>query len=397
MLQSKKTLIFLLGEFLTKIVPFIFLPYFLKKLNGSEFNDMMIIMAWSSFYLIMILISADSHIIKKSIGYKKKRIDELSSVNGLTSTLIYFFVLLMYFFIEVSYIHLYGLTIGYGLALSRIVLALKQIDNNLKKYVTIQFLISGASILFSVAYFELFEPDLFARLNIFILVLILISYRLLYESFSLIKKLPKFSKIFFINSMFFGLPLLLNGVANFLRYQGDKIIIQEFVDQTTLTNYLIGAQYSTVILILVTALSRSVEIDFYKALKNNNNTAVRAFFIVFLFLFLIINFLTTIFCNYLELYIPFPGYEDSIIYFKFFVYSYSFLILSIPLVFLFYYHNKLKFYTLITLSFTFFYMIFMYICLIFNYFMMLPLLISSILQYFTLGVFIYVSNKKDKI
>jgi O-antigen/teichoic acid export membrane protein len=171
---------------------------------------------------------------------------------------------------------------------------------------------------------------------------LLMAVYYIYNTFT--NKSVKFNKKMSLNLIFFGFPILLYTLTGMLIEQSSKILIERFLSLRDLGIYNLAFQFSSIIVILNSAINMAWVPIYFKESKINENSNLFRLFSKYLFI--LISFfalLIAIFQKYVLLYLLNKSYENAEIYIPILVYVFvltnTYWILLINPIF---YSNQIK-------------------------------------------------------
>lgn len=358
--------IYVLGEVLTKAMPFLLLPYLTRKLGADGFGALSYYQALFAFFLIFLGLSQHGAVARYYYYYGKKAINMVVSsgymVNFLTATILIFcFALLK------SEIMIYVTLSAMFQSLIDVQLSLRQCQKKPISYVSIQIFYGSFNFLLTIALLEFFSEHLVEKRLLAMLfsalIVFLLSYFLFIKS---IKKPFGYSKrqyLIGIKYIFsFGLPLVLHGLSGVIRGQFDRVLIYNEFSDAELGVYSAGFQVASVLSVVIMAANKAIVPYYYEGVKNNhlNWKKIKKYFFLSFFFVPIPSLVSWLIPD--ALYVFFLG--DDFVGSKYFVFLFLFaMALNVPYLvlvnYLFYLGENVKISTASIIS-TLFYLVFLF-------------------------------------
>ncbi len=282
--------IYIFGEILTKIIPFLLLPYLTKKLGAEGFGELSYYQALVSFSLIFLGLSQHGAVARYYYFYGKKAINMIVTAGYLINVFMSL-VLIVVFSICKAKMMIYVTLLAMFQSLISVQMSLRQCQKKPVSYVTLQIFYSLLNVSFTILFFEIYSSGLVEKRLLAILlsgaVVFSISYYLHLES---VKKAFGYSKRQYLIGMryifFFGLPLFFHGLSGVIRGQFDKILIYNNFQESELGIYSVAFQLASILAILIMSVNKAIVPYFYESVKKRALTKEKIFqyfFLSFLF------------------------------------------------------------------------------------------------------------------
>ncbi|WP_157862803.1 oligosaccharide flippase family protein [Aliivibrio fischeri] len=275
---KRNSLIYLIGEVISRLIPFIMMPYLTRVLGTDGFGQVSLYLAWGSLFVICISYMQESCIVRYTFYYGKRSLHFLLMTGRIYSIVITIFFLIFSLIIKNEFfffVVLYAFT-SY---LLKVELILRQALNQVFSYIAIQLTFSLSVSIFTIGLLELFGYT--AELRVFAIIISnIISYFLaiiFFKSPIKLSRKPSFriSKLMLFYILSFASPLLINSACSFIKGQFDRIFIADLFTIEELGVYTAAFQLSSVVLLLVLAMSRTLEPYLYQRIKNNQVSFVK--------------------------------------------------------------------------------------------------------------------------
>lgn len=351
----KNSLIFAFFSFLINSINFILIPIYTKQLTVQEYGTMASITIFITVFTAIFTFGLNGAINKMYFDLSKNELEnEFITTSFITKFSLSTFILLLfvsnnglflnYVFKNIKYDPFlkYSIYIAYLNVFSVVPLSLLLVKGNALKYrilTSTYFILNTIFTLFNLLILKtgligIFKAQLIANL--------LMAVYYIYNTFT--NKSVKFNKKMSINLIFFGFPILLYTLTGMLIEQSSKILIERFLSLRDLGIYNLAFQFSSIIVILNSAINMAWVPIYFKESKINENSNLFRLFSKYLFL--LISFfalLIAIFQKYVLLYLLNKSYENAEIYIPILVYVFvltnTYWILLINPIF---YSNQIK-------------------------------------------------------
>lgn len=283
--------IYILGEILTKAMPFLLLPYLTRKLGVDGFGELSYYQAFIAFFLIFLGLSQHGAIARYYYFYGKKAINMVVTsgylINGFTA-----FVLIVIFAFFKAKMMIYVTLAAMFQSLIDVQLSLRQCQKKPIAYVIVQLFYSGLNVLLTVVLLELFSEHLVEKRLLAMLLSGLIAFLLSYYFYLRTLNQPfRYSKRQYKIGMryifFFGLPLFLHGLSGVVRGQFDRVLIYNNFSEAELGIYSAGFQVASILSVVIMAMNKAIVPYYYEWLKQKRISRVQIvkyFFLSFLFI-----------------------------------------------------------------------------------------------------------------
>jgi len=269
----KEGLIYLIGELLAKILPFLMLPYLTRKLGPDGFGELSYFMTWLALFSIFIGFSQEGAITRYYYFYGKKALNTVVKAGYLFNFIVSAILLVICWLLKAE-IMAYVVLAAMFQSLVNVQLALRQCQQQTLKYISIQFILSLFNVGATIAALEYFSQDLvvyrilaIVLANVLTFVIASVVLGDLFRPKRGLKTRQLKTSLLYIIS--FGLPLLLHQSSFFLKGQLDRLFIYEKYSKFDLGLYSAGVQIALVLPVIFMALNKAIIPHYYKGLKNN--------------------------------------------------------------------------------------------------------------------------------
>ena len=272
----KDSFIYLIGELFAKSLPFLMLPYLTRKLGPDGFGELSYYLTMLSLFAIFVGLSQDGAVTRYFYFYGKKALNTVVKAGYLFNITISFILLLGCWWFKAEIMAYIVLATMFQSFVS-VQLALRQCQKQPFKYITIQIILSLTNVVFTVAALEYFTQDLVAYRILAIVVAnfttFIIASLILGDLFKNEFKLSwNRLRLGFLYIFSFGLPLILHQSSFFIKGQLDRIFIYQQYSKSELGIYSAGVQVAAVLPIILMALNKAIVPYYYQGLKDNSLT-----------------------------------------------------------------------------------------------------------------------------
>lgn len=276
MKASSRVVLFTFFEFLNKGIPFLLLPILTRYLTPEDYGVISTFLVFTSFFAIFIGLSGHGAVDANYFRLAKKRLAKYISnvvfVLLISFSIILILILFLHQYIEDQFgIPLVWQLVALLVALSQFVtlinLTLWVIEKkpiNYGVYQTSQTLLFATLSLFTVVALEMNWIGHLTGLAIAASGFGLISIFFLYKRGYLKLKLRK---LYIKDFLMFGVPMVPHQLGDWLRTQGDKLLIVSFIGGAATGIFSVGQQLALVMLILITSLNKALYPSLYQILS----------------------------------------------------------------------------------------------------------------------------------
>lgn len=266
----KDSVIYLVGELSSKLVPFLLLPYLSRKLGVEGYGSLSYYQTFLSLFLIVVSLTQEGAISRYFYFYGKRSLNLVVNT-GYAYTTIIGSIILMGCWIAQSEILFYAALSSIFQSFLNVQLSVRQCQKKAWSYAFIQFSLTVTGAVFTVALLEYYQNDLVEKRILAILLSNLVVWFFSYFLYRKSATSKKYQFKHYQSALFyilgFGLPLILHHASFFLKGQLDRIFIYHKFSETDLGLYAMGAQLALVVSIAIQALNKAIIPYFYEALK----------------------------------------------------------------------------------------------------------------------------------
>ena len=274
----KNSSLYLAGEILSKIIPFLILPYLSRSLGSEGFGELALYQAWVALFIIFISYAQESVIIRSGFFYGRRSLKLI-----LASGYIYCFLvsacLIFISYITSNYLFIVILLCSFSHTVIKIELTVNQACGNSLRYAAIQVCSAFLSVLATFFIFEFYDSSSLSRIIAVIFSnFATLGFFLFFAKQAVPRKFRFSFRLYKISfSYFFAYcsPLLLNNFSSFFKGQFDRFLISNKFSNSELGEYSAGFQIASVFLFVCFAIFRALEPLFFSKVKSGEITVLK--------------------------------------------------------------------------------------------------------------------------
>ena len=272
----KDSTIYLIGEIISKIIPFLLIPYLSRKLGVAGYGELSYYQTYTALFVILFGLAQEGSVTRYFYFYGKNALDLIVRTGYLYTICIASLSFLICLFFK-SEILLYLVLAAVFEVFITVQLSIRQCQKQAFPYVVIQILSGVLSLSITIFLLEFFQTNLVEKRILAILtsnaLVFIISYFLLYRT--KVKK-RKFSinkyKIAFFYIFSLGLPMVFHHLSFYIKGQVDRIFIYHKFTETDLGLYAMGANIAMILITLIGAINKATLPYYYEAIKKSKIT-----------------------------------------------------------------------------------------------------------------------------
>ncbi|MGX2956819.1 flippase [Ursidibacter arcticus] len=266
----KDSAIYLIGELLSRAIPFLLLPYLSRKLGVEGFGELSYYQTYIVLFFILVGLSQEGAVTRYFYVYGKRSLDLVVSI-GYIYTLVSGGLILLVCWLLQSEIMAYIALSAIFQSLLGVQLSIRQCQKQAIPYTIIQFLSSSLSVIFTILLLEFFDKELVEKRILAILLANVVVFLFAYFIYKGKSRKKKFQlnqyKTALMYLLGFGLPLILHNASLFLKGQLDRIFIFHQFSEADLGLYAMGAQIAAILMIVLQAINKASIPYFFDGLK----------------------------------------------------------------------------------------------------------------------------------
>ena len=272
----KDSTIYLMGEIISKIIPFLLIPYLSRKLGVAGYGELSYYQTYTALFVILFGLAQEGSVTRYFYFYGKNALDLIVRTGYLYTICIASLSFLICLFFK-SEILLYLVLAAVFEVFVTVQLSIRQCQKQAFPYVVIQILSGVLSLSITIFLLEFFQTNLVEKRILAILtsnvLVFVISYFFLYRT--KVKK-RKFSvnnyKTAFLYILSLGLPMIFHHLSFYIKGQVDRIFIYHKFTETDLGLYAMGANIAMILITLIGAINKATLPYYYEAIKNSKIT-----------------------------------------------------------------------------------------------------------------------------
>ncbi|MBM0660078.1 oligosaccharide flippase family protein [Capnocytophaga genosp. AHN8471] len=272
----KDSTIYLIGEIISKIIPFLLIPYLSRKLGVAGYGELSYYQTYTALFVILFGLAQEGSVTRYFYFYGKNALDLIVRTGYLYTVCIASLSFLICLFFK-SEILLYLVLAAVFEVFVTVQLSIRQCQKQALPYVVIQILSGVLSLSITIFLLEFFQTNLVEKRILAILssniLVFIISYFFLYRT--KVKK-RKFSfnnyKTAFLYILSLGLPMIFHHLSFYIKGQVDRIFIYHKFTETDLGLYAMGANIAMILITLIGAINKATVPYYYEAIKKNEIT-----------------------------------------------------------------------------------------------------------------------------
>lgn len=270
----KDSVLYLIGELVSKALPFILLPYLTRTLGPAGFGDLSLYQVLVSLIFIIVSLNHEGAIARYYFFYGKRAVALVVASSCLYSSMIFLIggVFAIVFQSEILFILL---LCAYTQSLINTQLVIRQMQKKVKEYLIIQIGSSALSLLLTFAVFEFIAASANMRIAVVAVSNIAMSMLTLFllsggvhSDFKKISISYRKLKTSFLFLFAFGAPLLIHNISLYSKGQLDRILVYKTYTDIDLGFYSAGFQIASILAVLLMAMNKAFVPYFYENLKN---------------------------------------------------------------------------------------------------------------------------------
>lgn len=390
--------IFIVFDGINKAIPFLLLPYLTHRLATTEFGLLELFNTYVALLVLLIMFGVDGWC---SAHFHKLERDVFAGLLrvGLSSIAAVFAVsMFAMLFIADDPRFIFAPLYALGMCLIQIRAILYRFELKTIKASILLFLNVSVSSLLTIGAFELMTPGLTWRLVALLLPVVCLGC---FSCYSVCRQFPASSASNGgVRTLWkFTLPLLPNGLINFVRFGADRFFVAKVFGVSQLALFGVGYQFAMVANIFMLSLNQAVMPFMMKYLSNRNYlTYIKVSSILILLFLIFISTLYIITPYILQLFFSGAYISAEIISSKYYL-AYPMIFISILAMNLAFFNGNTKFVLYITSVSSAVHLMALYIIsnnMFSIYQIPFALLISSTVSFLLSAIYFYVKVKDEK-
>ena len=261
---------YIVGEVVSKLIPFLMLPYLTRKLGVEGFGDLAYYLMIYTFSLIFISISQAGALTRYYFRYGHNGIPSVM-LAGFSFAFISTLLIITALVIGGGELYIFPVLLAFTQTIVSSLLSQRQCKQEVFRYIQLQFLISLSVSLLTIFAFEWINTSAIIRINS------LIAGQILSIFFVFIFAIPKIGlikfsfykfKLHLLYTLGFGLPLIIHQISFFGKGQFDRFLIPQKFTLSELGLYSAAFQLASILTVLLYAVNKAIVPVLYLKLKN---------------------------------------------------------------------------------------------------------------------------------
>lgn len=262
---------YLIGDLISKSVPFLLLPVLSRYLGSSGYGELAYYQVVIALCVIVVGFSFDGALTRYYYKYGHRSLGLLIFVGVAHTSLLGLLFVVAAFFFQRDIILVYALLTGISQSILAIFFAVQQCQKKASVYILIQItnaLLSGIGtyiLLVFVAHTA--EMRILAMLIANIVSLIISVFIVYVIQGNVIRFKKNSATSLYKYNIFFGLPLLFHQLSFFAKGQADRLLIYNYFNSSILGVYSAGYQLASVLAILLMSLNKAILPYYFDGIK----------------------------------------------------------------------------------------------------------------------------------
>lgn len=269
----KDSVIYLFGEILSRVMPFLLIPYLSRKLGVEGFGELSYYQTYLALFVVVFGLTQEGAVSRYFYFYGKNGI-RLIVQSGYIYTAIVGTLVAIFCWLMGSEILFYGALSSIFLVFINVQLSIRQCQKQSVNYAKIQFIFALLPVLTTVLMLEFFSVNLVEKRILALLFSNLITFFIAYYLYKEQNTNKWFYtkvqyKLGFFYILSYGVPLFLHNFSIFARGQLDRVLIYHQFDDKLLGIYAMGATLASVFSVGLLAVNKALLPYYYEALKHD--------------------------------------------------------------------------------------------------------------------------------
>lgn len=322
--------IFIVFDGINKAIPFLLLPYLTHRLATTEFGLLELFNTYVALLVLLIMFGVDGWCSAHFHKLERNVFSGMLRLGLLSIAAVFVVSMLVMMFVADDPRFIFAPLYALGMCLIQVRAILYRFELKTIKASMLLFLNVAVSSLLTIAAFELLTPGLTWRLAALLLPVVCLGS---FSCYSLCRQFPVSSAPNGgIRALWkFTLPLLPNGLINFVRFGADRFFVAHAFGILNLAIFSVGYQLSMVVNIFMLSLNQATIPHVMKLLAVEDNKNIKRVFLIQLLLLLLFILMFSIMLPYIVQHLFSPEYIESKYFTWIYILSYPFVFISIML------------------------------------------------------------------
>ena len=272
----KDSTIYLIGEIISKVIPFLLIPYLSRKLGVAGYGQLSYYQTYIALFAILFSLAQEGAVTRYFYFYGRNGLDLIVRTGYFYTICIasLSFIICLLFKSEIL---LYLILSAVFQVFVTVQLSIRQCQKQALSYVIIQVLSGVLSLSITIFLLEFFKTNLVEKRILAILtsnaLVFVISFFFLYRTEEKKRKFSIYNyRIAFLYILGLGLPMIFHHLSFYIKGQVDRIFIYHKFSEVDLGLYAMGANIAMILLTLINALNKALVPYYYEAIKKKEIT-----------------------------------------------------------------------------------------------------------------------------
>ncbi|AYA08354.1 polysaccharide biosynthesis protein [Rahnella aquatilis] len=260
------------GELIVKIFPFLLLPVLSRALGPEQYGKISLFNAYVAVFFVFIGLNASAAIIKYEYTQEDYNSADYFFSSVIISSVAFILCVAGVYAFYPSDIIILAAIAGYFQCIYTNLVSINQSRKEAKKYMTAQVLNAAMSFVITLLFLYCFKVSYEIRVYAIILGFLISIFISSWSNRNWLKQADFcFDTVKKTSSqlLLFGIPLIIHNMSFLARSGLDRIMISNYFSSSTLGNYSASFQLSVIITVVLMALNKALTPHLYSQLKNN--------------------------------------------------------------------------------------------------------------------------------
>lgn len=293
----KDSTIYVGGEILSKIMPFLLIPYLSRKLGVEGYGELAYYQAYMMLMFLFISLSQDGAVSRYFYVYGKRSLDLIIRTGYIFSSIIGTIIFLIAYFNQATILMYLAIAVTFQVFMT-VQLSVRQCQKQAIPYAIVQFLQAFIPFTFTILLFEVYGTNLVEMRFLAVMLGYTLTFVIAYWLYQQKKnKIKRFTfaqyKTAFFYIIAFGLPLIFHHGSFFIKGQLDRFFIYHQYSEIELGIYAMGANLAMIIGVLIQAINKAIMPYYFEGIRDKKCTLSKIYlFVLVSFIVIAVVFLT---------------------------------------------------------------------------------------------------------